>query len=261
MVQRRIISAAVSAAMLVSAFAGIHLTSAAAADIEDWTANTMGTPQYHKTQRQMEELNRGLIATYRTVDDRSVLTDEGGVYLSWRLLGDESLENQAFDIYRGSSETGTFSKIATTGVHDATNYIDTSDTKSYYYKVVKAGASEDEVAAEPAVKPGTNYTAHGISFDNGYSEKNSFTYVDILISRPAPVSRMGDGATSYYYTTDSSHEGGANDASVGDLDNDGDYEIVLKWDPTDSKDSAGADFTGNVYIDAYEIDPGNTGYK
>ena len=57
-----------------------------------------------------------------------------------------------------------------------------------------------------------------------------------------------------------SHEGGANDASVGDLDGDGNYEIVLKWDPTDSKDSAGADFTGNAYIDAYKIDPNNDGY-
>ena len=30
--------------------------------------------------------------------------------------------------------------------------------------------------------------------------------------------------------------------------------------PTDSKDSAGADFTGNAYIDAYKIDPNNDGY-
>ena len=71
---------------------------------------------------------------------------------------------------------------------------------------------------------------------------------------------MGDGKISNYYTVDKSHEGGANDASVGDLDGDGNYEIVLKWDPTDSKDSAGADFTGNAYIDAYKIDPNNDGY-
>ena len=71
---------------------------------------------------------------------------------------------------------------------------------------------------------------------------------------------MGDGKISNYYNVDKSHEGGANDASVGDLDGDGDYEIVLKWDPTDSKDSAGADFTGNAYIDAYKIDPNNDGY-
>ena len=71
---------------------------------------------------------------------------------------------------------------------------------------------------------------------------------------------MGDGKISNYYTVDKNHEGGANDASVGDLDGDGNYEIVLKWDPTDSKDSAGADFTGNAYIDAYKIDPNNDGY-
>ncbi len=71
---------------------------------------------------------------------------------------------------------------------------------------------------------------------------------------------MGDGKIANYYSVDKKHEGGANDASVGDLDGDGDYEIVLKWDPTDSKDSAGADFTGNAYIDAYKIDPNNDGY-
>ncbi len=46
----------------------------------------------------------------------------------------------------------------------------------------------------------------------------------------------------------------ANDASVGDLDGDGEYEIVLKWDPSDSKDASQNGRTGNVYIDAYELD-------
>lgn len=49
------------------------------------------------------------------------------------MLGDESLENQAFDIYKNGT------KIHTTGVHDATNWIDTSGTASDKYKVVKAG--------------------------------------------------------------------------------------------------------------------------
>src|SRR5439155_12721929 len=30
----------------------------------------------------------------------------------------------------------------------------------------------------------------------------------------------------------------ANDASVGDVDGDGQYEIILKWDPADSHDSS-----------------------
>ncbi|MGM9937793.1 MAG: Ig-like domain-containing protein, partial [Candidatus Ornithomonoglobus sp.] len=250
--KRKIVSAAVSIAMLSSTFSftAVPLT-AAAAGIEDWTANTTGTPQYHTTQRQMEELNRGLIASYIGTADNHAWS-QTGVYLSWRLLGDESLTNQAFDIYRDGT------KIKTTGAHDATNYFDASGTASSKYIVVKTGES---IANETPVTPTANYTAKGSEVTNGNSEINSFTYIDIPIDRPAPVSRMGDGKTSYYYTYDSSHEGGANDASVGDLDGDGDYEIVLKWDPTDSKDSAGADFTGNVYIDAYEIDTNNGGYK
>src|SRR5690606_34600931 len=51
---------------------------------------------------------------------------------------------------------------------------------------------------------------------------------------------------SYTYT--------ANDASVGDLDGDGNYEIILKWDPTNSKDNAHSGYTGPVYIDAYKLD-------
>ncbi|GAB2807464.1 rhamnogalacturonan lyase [Lentzea nigeriaca] len=45
----------------------------------------------------------------------------------------------------------------------------------------------------------------------------------------------------------------ANDASVGDLDGDGEWEIVLKWDPADAKDNSQAGRTGNVYLDAYKL--------
>ncbi len=237
---RKVISAAVAVAMTatMSSFA----LPANAAEVK--------TPQYQTNARQMEKLNRGLIAVKTTADTRGQAVN--GVYLSWRLLGDESLENQAFDIYKNGT------KIHTTGVHDATNWIDTSGTASDKYKVVKAG---EDASKETEVTPTSNNNcAKSNEVGTGNSEKNSFTYVDIPISRPDPVERMGDGKISNYYNVDKSHEGGANDASVGDLDGDGDYEIVLKWDPTDSKDSAGADFTGNAYIDAYKIDPNNDGY-
>ncbi|GLY92830.1 rhamnogalacturonan lyase [Actinoplanes sp. NBRC 103695] len=45
----------------------------------------------------------------------------------------------------------------------------------------------------------------------------------------------------------------ANDASVGDLDGDGQWEIVLKWDPSNAKDNSQSGYTGNVFIDAYEL--------
>ncbi|GAA1616007.1 rhamnogalacturonan lyase [Actinoplanes couchii] len=46
----------------------------------------------------------------------------------------------------------------------------------------------------------------------------------------------------------------ANDASIGDLDGDGQYEIVLKWDPDNSKDNSQSGVTGEVFLDAYELD-------
>ena len=45
----------------------------------------------------------------------------------------------------------------------------------------------------------------------------------------------------------------ANDGSVGDLDGDGEYEMVLKWDPSNSKDNSQSGCTGNVYLDAYKL--------
>ena len=43
------------------------------------------------------------------------------------------------------------------------------------------------------------------------------------------------------------------DASVGDLDGDGQYEIVLKWDPSNARDNAQDGYTGNVILDAYKL--------
>ena len=45
-----------------------------------------------------------------------------------------------------------------------------------------------------------------------------------------------------------------NDCSVGDVDGDGQYEIFVKWDPSNSKDNSQGDKTDNVYIDCYKLD-------
>lgn len=62
-----------------------------------------------------------------------------------------------------------------------------------------------------------------------------------------PITPPGEGATpdgqTYSYT--------ANDASVGDLDGDGQYEIIVKWEPTNAKDNSQGGYTGKVFIDAY----------
>ena len=62
-------------------------------------------------------------------------------------------------------------------------------------------------------------------------------YVDIPILQP-------EGVPAY----------SANDASVADLDGDGQYEIVLKWEPGNAKDNSHSGFTLPVILDAYKLD-------
>lgn len=63
-------------------------------------------------------------------------------------------------------------------------------------------------------------------------------YFDIPLQRPAPSPY---GA----YTI--------NDVSCGDLDGDGTYELIVKWDSA-GKDNSEDGFTGNVLLDAYRMD-------
>lgn len=46
----------------------------------------------------------------------------------------------------------------------------------------------------------------------------------------------------------------ANDMSVGDVDGDGEYEYLVKWDPDNSRDVSQKGYTGRCYIDCYKLD-------
>ena len=49
----------------------------------------------------------------------------------------------------------------------------------------------------------------------------------------------------------------ANDCSIGDVDGDGQYELFLKWSPTNERDNSGDGYTGNVFISCYKLDMEN----
>ncbi|MCG7215588.1 rhamnogalacturonan lyase [Paenibacillus mucilaginosus] len=141
-----------------------------------------------------------------------------GVFVSWRLLGTED-STVSFNLYRNGT------KVNSTPITNSTNYQDPGGTTSSTY-TVKAVVNGTEQTASPAA---------GV-WGSGY--------LDVPIQKPAGGTTP-DGV-AYTYS--------ANDASVGDLDGDGDYEIVLKWDPSNSKDNSQSGYTGNVYLDAYELD-------
>ena len=140
-----------------------------------------------------------------------------GNYLSWRLLKSDPA-GTAFNLYRGSV------KVNAAPITAGTNYTD-------------AGA--------PA---GASYTVKPVS--NGVETLAAGAPAQILAaSQDVPIQVPAGGTTpdgvAYTYS--------ANDASVGDLDGDGSYEIVLKWDPSNSKDNSQSGYTGNVFIDAYKL--------
>ncbi len=64
-------------------------------------------------------------------------------------------------------------------------------------------------------------------------------YRSLRLDRPA-------SQTGYHYFP--------NDCSVADLDGDGQYELIVKWDPSNCQDNSNAGKTGNVYLDAYKMD-------
>ena len=192
--------------------AAVMVTSVASIPVLTSYADTNSTTE----KRVMEKLDRGTVA---------VKTNDG-VYLSWRLLGTESLTNQAFDIYRDSE------KIYTTGEHDATCYTDSKGTADNKYTVVPKGEAIDKTEAVDVWTTNTTYKGRSVA------------YKDIAFKVP-------DGGKT---PTDEEYTYTANDMSVGDLDGDGEYEYIVKWDPSNSKDNSVKGYTGKVYLDAYELD-------
>ena len=192
--------------------AAVMVTSVASIPVLTSYADTNSTTE----KRVMEKLDRGTVA----------VKTNGGVYLSWRLLGTESLTNQAFDIYRDSE------KIYTTGEHDATCYTDSKGTADNKYTVVPKGEAIDKTEAVDVWTTNTTYKGRSVA------------YKDIAFNVP-------DGGKT---PTDEEYTYTANDMSVGDLDGDGEYEYIVKWDPSNSKDNSVVGYTGKVYLDAYELD-------
>ena len=163
---------------------------------------------------QLDHLDRGLVAA---------ATSEG-VFLSWRLLGNEATGSSAtgltgtdFNVYRDGQ------KLAT--VTNSTNFLDRAGTagSAYQVRAVVGGVEVDR---------STGTTPWGSNFK------------DIPLRKPA------DGVTPagqpYTYS--------ANDTSVGDVDGDGQYEFIVKWDPNNSKDVSQVGYTGNTYVDTYKAD-------
>lgn len=146
----------------------------------------------------------------------AVQTDEG-VFVSWRLLGTDP-EGTTFNLYRDGR------KINAQPISSSTNYLDPAGEAGSSYSV-SAILNGKEVDASAKVNTWTN------------------EYKSIPLQKPADAV-LPNGQTIAY---------SANDASVGDLNGDGEYELILKWSAGE-QDNSRSGYTGEVLIDAYKLD-------
>ena len=139
-----------------------------------------------------------------------------GLLVSWRSL-DTDAADLGFNVYRDGK------KLNAAPVVTSTNFIDSGAKGTGKYEVREVVRNKEGAAAK------------ALAID---------TFLTLPLKRPAD-GVTADGKPYGYH---------ANDASVGDLDGDGQYEIILKWEPSAANDNSAAGHTGIVLFDAYKLD-------
>lgn len=167
-----------------------------------------------------EKLDRGVVA---------VKADKG-VFVSWRSLVDDD-KNLAFDVYRDGV------KINATPLSSKTNFTDPDGQPGAKYSV-KATLDGNVIETSAEVSAwDTFYKRIHLDRPEGGTcppgaghDKNGVSYEQ----------------RDYTYTPD--------DISVGDVDGDGQWELIVKWFPTNAADNSQERFTGNTILDCYKLD-------
>ncbi|SFC84480.1 Lysophospholipase L1 [Streptomyces aidingensis] len=164
--------------------------------------------------RFMERLDRAPVAVLAGRKNNP----NKGVRLGWRMLGTDP-DDVAFLVYRDGR------LVTEEPLTGATSYYDDKGKKKSVYQVVTVVEGQE-----------TDRTARfGVWRDQS---------LEIPVNRPEGGTTPDGTAYTYHL----------NDASVGDLDGDGRYEIVQLWNPSNAQDNSRPGHTGNVYVDAYTLD-------
>ena len=167
--------------------------------------------------RQMETLGRGVVA---------IKQNDGKIFVGWRMVGTDP-DGIAFNLYRATGgKTVLLNPQPLTGATDWVDATaDATQANAYFVKPVLNGKEAAESArftlvANAAAKP----------------------YLSIPLQAPAPV--LIDGTEVPYVP---------NDASVGDLDGDGEYDIVLHQ-VARGKDNSQSGETSPPILQGYKLD-------
>lgn len=170
-------------------------------------------PNYNYSKLQREKLGRGVVA---------IRESPSTVVVSWRYLSSDPMET-AFNVYRDGKRLTEQPVTTGTLLRDENS---SQETATYEVCPVLKGKETHHIDGKytlPANAP--------------------LGYLQIPLQKPADgVTPAGD---TYTYI--------ANDASIGDVDGDGEYEIILKWEPSNAKDNSHDGYTGEVLFDCYRM--------
>lgn len=183
-----------------------------------WYNSSTGYTDENVHTRQMEKLDRVLIA----------IKTDGGVYLSWRLFDSEDNifgsadKNVSFNVYRDGKK---ISEVAT-----KTNYVDSTVGTNYSVAPVINGVEGEKCDAVTV-------------YNNSYFDIPLLKPDDETIYDPS-----GNELATYSFFPA--------DCSTGDVDGDGEYEIIVKWTSSEHDVGSPGDpaYSGTVHLAAYKLD-------
>lgn len=139
------------------------------------------------------------------------------VAVSWRYLSSDPMD-ESFDVYRNGEKVNKYP------IRNVTFFQDIyKGTESVLYTVKAIQSKTESNYQLPSDAPAG--------------------YLNIPLNRPE--NGTTPAGQSYFYAP--------NDASIGDVDGDGEYEIILKWDPSNAHDNSHDGYTGEVYFDCYKL--------
>lgn len=169
---------------------------------------------------QMEKLTRGVVAMHKA----------DGNYITWRLLGTDP-KGVTFELLRDGNSIA--SNL------DLTCYTDTGGGDGSSYQVV-AKDSDGNIIDISAKAQTWESACKLMKLDRPAGGSISYTAGQLGRNQPTYDSI---GHYSYY----------AQEACVGDVDGDGEYELLVKWQPDCNRDNSTSGLTPSVYYDCYRL--------
>ncbi len=191
---------------------------------------------YDYSRLQRERLNRGVVA-FRTSPD--------SVCVQWRYL-DSDPSDISFEILRDGRIIGRRGPKAPTFFMDA-NPATQATTYTVRSVLRKKEPLYHKGRRNPHPRPASTKHLALIAGSWTLPANAPIGYLDIPLTPPQTSVTVPEGSPdgiTYH----------ANDATMADLDGDGQLEIILKWDPSNSKDNSQSGLTAPTILEALRLD-------